>query len=231
MGPKRIVARFLRASLESEVQAAVKKWVSQNFKWMKAFYRTWYNRQRVGGEVFEKVVADLVPGYDPETGSISGHTDPAWTPYVGNYDFDRSEVPVVREQIRFRLLAELNDLYGQPVGMSSSFRWDTTTEERFFFGPMEFDVRRAKELIVARPRVVESLDVAEVAGFSSRVRGMNPSGDSVDVRFPVVVALTVRGTPVPIDGWNRIRKSIAAGDTVVPAVFLNARESKLVRVA
>ena len=162
--------------------------------------------------------------------SVSDRADPEWTPYVGDYDFDRSEMPAVREAIRAELLAQLNGLYGEPVGMSSAFRWDTTTEERFFFADSEYDVRRAKELIVARPRVVEQLDVSSIAGFASRVLGMNPSQDAVDLRFPVLVALTRRGTPIPIDGWNRIRKSIATGSVTVPAVFLNARESKLVRV-
>mgnify|MGYP000882141868 CR=1 FL=1 len=230
VSPRRTVARFLRASLQSAVRAAVKKEISENLRWAGSTYRTWYNRQVVGGKVFEQTVANLVPNYDPGTGQISDRADPEWTPYVGDYDFDRSEMPAVREAIRAELLAQLNGLYGEPVGMSSAFRWDTTTEERFFFADSEYDVRRAKELIVARPRVVEQLDVSSIAGFASRVLGMNPSQDAVDLRFPVLVALTRRGTPIPIDGWNRIRKSIATGSVTVPAVFLNARESKLVRV-
>ncbi len=229
MTPSQRVARSYMASvdaaLEPEVSRAVRDHMLKYLREMKTAYRRMYNAQKVEGKVFESILDMVIPNYEGLANGGVG-LDPTWVPYVGNVEFDRVDLPLVREMVRKSIMDTLNELYGQSMGMSSSFRWDTETEEEYWFLTHGFDVREAKRILTSRPRVVEALELEGVKGMASRSHGMNPDDSTVDIRFPVLVATTKGGNFLPIDGWNRIRKAIRQGETTVPAVFLNASESK-----
>lgn len=229
MTPSQRVARSYMASvdaaLEPEVSRAVRDHMLKYLREMKTAYRRMYNSQKVEGRVFESLLEGSIPNYEALTRGGEG-LDPSWIPYVGNADYPREDLPLVRELARKAVFSVLNELFGDAVGMSSSYHWDTETEEEFWFLTHGYDVREAKRIIVSRPRVVETLGVDTFRGMASRTLGMNPEDASVDLRLPVLVATTKGGNYLPIDGWNRIRKALRQGDMTVPAVFLNATETK-----
>lgn len=218
----------LPAGLQEEADRVVSSQVSKYLREMKTAYRRMYNAQKYGGKVFEDLVAAVVPNYDPDRGDFFPNLDPEWVPYVGRVDFDREQLPDVKKAVLRAFQKALSDLFGEPLGMSSEFRWDTETDEKFRFLNRWYDVRAAKQFLVRRPRVVEALSLDGIKGLAARALGMNPETDTVDVRLPVLVVLTPQGNLLPIDGWNRIRKALASGLSEVPAVFLNASESKRV---
>ena len=225
----RVARRFLVSSdLGAEVHTEVRRFMNRALPVMKALYRRMHNAQKVDGKVFEDTVGGVVPGYDPATGGWGGWMAAEFQPYVGRVDFTPDQLPQVREMVRAAMGVVLGELFGVALGMSSSFRWDTETAEEFWIFNQGYDVRAAKRLIVARPRVVEALSLEGLKGLSGRTTGMNPDADSVDLRFPVLVATTPRGLLLPIDGWNRIRKAFREDLTEVPAVILNASETRKV---
>lgn len=229
MTPTKKVASLYLASLDPGLAEAVKSEIRRSMlkylREMKAPYRKMYNAQKVDGKVFESILETSIPNYEALMGGGVG-LDSGWVPYVGNVNFDRGDLPAVREMARQAVFDVLSELFGEALGMSSAFRWDTETAEEFWFLTRGYDVRAAKRIIVSRPRVVESLEVEPVKGIAFRTQGMNPDSASVDIKFPVLVVTTAGGNYLPIDGWNRIRKAIRQGEAVVPAVFLNASESK-----
>lgn len=224
------VAGVLPPGLQQELEKEVSSVVSKTFKDGKSLYRRMYNTQKFTGKAFENVLDQVIPNYDINTGDFSSNLDPDWVPYIGRVDFDRQLLPDVKLAAQSALGKALNDIFGENLGLSSKFHWDTETEEQFWFLSHSFDVREAKRIIASKPRVVSPLSLEGIEGWANRVRGMNPDTNTVDIKFPVIVAMTQKGNSIPIDGWNRIRKAISNGLTEVPAVFLNSSESKKVRL-
>lgn len=232
--PKRVTARYLQAlspDFRERLRGVVSQKVMETIGVMGSVYKRIHNAQKVGGKTFENFLEDLIPHYDPRVGGFGDWVDPSWVPHIGPVEFEREDLEEVKKLVRDLLLQVLEEHYGESLGMSSAFRWDTETEEVFSFLLHSWDVRQAKRIIVARPRVVVAFSLEGLAGVASRVLGMNPSQDSVDFRLPIVVVTTPQGNYLPIDGWNRIRKALLQGLTEVPSVLLNASESRKVTLS
>jgi len=149
MTPSQRVARSYMASvdaaLEPEVSRAVRDHMLKYLREMKAAYRKMYNSQKVDGKVFESILENTIPNYEFLMAGGVG-LDPDWVPYVGDVSFDRGDFPAVREMARQAVFDVLSELFGEVLGMSSAFRWDTETAEEFWFLTRGYDVRAANVL-------------------------------------------------------------------------------------
>ena len=110
----------------------------------------------------------------------------------------------------------------------ASVQWDTTTEETYTFLAYAFDVRRAKEILVAKRHRLDNFDPSQWEDLAKRHIGVNPT--NVDLTVPVFFATPKKGVYLPIDGWNRIRKAIKEGVTELPAVMLNFKETQTILI-
>jgi hypothetical protein len=126
---------------------------------------------------------------------------------------------------------------------SDSITW-TRREEAFAFLLTEWDVNAAKDIIEAKPRRIERIDVACLEPFLSKrtetETGMTiragivvdddrvANDESIDLSIPIIVAFTPGGNALAIDGWHRIAKAVALGVEKLPAVCLTKAESKRV---
>jgi hypothetical protein len=218
----------LDSRLEDEILEKVREVFSKTFREMKTFYRRWFNTQKVEGKAFEGFLEQVLPQYDASTRTFYGDLDSTWIPYVGGVEFAREDLSEVRELVRHAVFEVLAEYYGEPLGMSNAFHWDTETEEEFWILGRGYDVRAAKRILVARPRVVERMALEGLNGLAGRTLGMNPDSSAVDLRLPILVVTTPSGNLLPIDGWNRIRKALASNAEDVPAVFFNAAETRRV---
>jgi hypothetical protein len=109
-----------------------------------------------------------------------------------------------------------------------------------------FDVRRAKALIRAKPRALESVAIADAGKFISDppqegqhtnavlvfgvpVDWPKAMSDETDLAVPVIVC-PLRGGNFLIDGWHRVAKAKATGVAELPCVILTPAEAKKVQV-
>lgn len=115
--------------------------------------------------------------------------------------------------------------------MSDAFFWDVDRPERWESGDSVFHVQRAKQLIVAFPREVISLEVAPIFsdGESRRIhlREQDLSDPRIDLQFPVILAMGENALLL-IDGWHRIAKARQMKVQEVNAVILTREETKLI---
>jgi hypothetical protein len=121
-------------------------------------------------------------------------------------------------------------------------------EQRFFLGAWAFNIDRARNLIIERPRETQRLPVtmwAEAYGLaplpgkhSMSLIGPGPNFDrdyamTTDVTEPVIVAtLHSRGigeAPLLIDGTHRLYRAYQAGLPHLPAFVLDVEESLAIR--
>lgn len=129
-----------------------------------------------------------------------------------------------------------------PLPYSSELDWHLE-EEWFRFIGTRFDVRRAKQLIVERPRFVELMDPEPCRPYIdfpdedgkplihipidfARLEGWGENEGTFP--FPVITAQLEEGRIV-IDGWHRAAKALMQGDEKIPAVALTEEESKEVQ--
>lgn len=121
--------------------------------------------------------------------------------------------------------------------MSDEIHWSYHSEF-FTFLFKTWDVAAAKAIIREEPRVVECIDVSDLAKFigtSTRVgvlisRERVENDDRIDLMVPLVAVVTPKGNGLVIDGWHRVAKAVALGVSTLPVVWLNAGESARVRL-
>jgi len=121
--------------------------------------------------------------------------------------------------------------------LSSEFDWEVDREEVFNFLARGWDVSKAKQLIIDKPREVLDANLSGVANFVQRpkegqiIAGITidwsdiDESDEYDCDFPGILITTSEGT-FPIDGWHRFAKGLDEGRTVFPCVILDEAETK-----
>ena len=110
---------------------------------------------------------------------------------------------------------------------SAKFNWNTEQVEHYLFLSAIFDVRKAKQIIAAKPRRIYKLQLSEVKAPAARSHVV-AIGEDVDLEFPAIL-VTLKETNWPIDGWHRICLGIKNGLETLPCVILNKAETKQVR--
>jgi len=124
---------------------------------------------------------------------------------------------------------------------SNEVQWNTTENETFRFLRSAWDVRKAKELIAAKPRKVDEMSIsgpAELVGspvgptfvMGITVNWSRCESHEVNMDVPVILARRKDGTHMPIDGWHRIAKAKMTGRTTLPCVVLTRKESIQVEI-
>lgn len=118
--------------------------------------------------------------------------------------------------------------------LSSSFSWDVEREEQAVEIGQVFDVRRAKQIIVEKPRPVEPIDLSVYRAFFEqeledvRLR-TDVDWNSVDPDLPVIFG-SERGKKFPIDGRHRLTKALREGRTSCLAVSLTDEETRAIQL-
>jgi hypothetical protein len=117
---------------------------------------------------------------------------------------------------------------GKPL-MSSDFTWDVDRPERTHELFDRYDVRKAKQILVASPRAVEFIDLKKHgAALQKWLEDLelkpNVDWDKIDVAVPVLFVRTTGGT-FPIDGRHRLAKALKERHDFIAAVFLTLAET------
>ena len=130
----------------------------------------------------------------------------------------------------------------QEEASSKNFEWHYDASEIFEFVFSQYDVRKAKEIIHNKPRVIGNMalegmktiiprrPVKQEDGSFSMHPGISVNWEridteEVDLSVPVIVITQKNGGMLPIDGWHRMAKALDKGMTHLPAVLLNRKES------
>jgi hypothetical protein len=113
--------------------------------------------------------------------------------------------------------------------MSSDFTWDVNTPERTHELFERYDVRKAKQIIVASPRAVDFVDLKKHgAAIRAFMDGLTLRNDvdwhKIDVTVPVIFVRTQAGT-FAIDGRHRLAKALKERHDFIAAVFLTMEET------
>jgi hypothetical protein len=117
---------------------------------------------------------------------------------------------------------------------SSDFEWKLkdqkgNEDEIWSAGGHEFDVIKAKRIIMKSPREIEMIHVEEFTMFIELFCVIKPrKGVVYDTEFPVIVASFSKGGRLIIDGWHRLHFAIQAGKVQIPAVILTVEETRRV---
>ncbi len=119
--------------------------------------------------------------------------------------------------------------------MSSDFTWDLDRPERTQELCERYDVQKAKQIIVADPRLVEFVDLkTHGAAVQDCLDGVKLKSDvdwaKIDVNFPSIFVRTASGK-FPIDGRHRLAKALRDGIGAVPVVYLSETETDSIRTA
>lgn len=124
--------------------------------------------------------------------------------------------------------------------MSSEFEWNTTPElYRFFVGT--WDVAKAKQIILKKPRDVTRIRLTSLKSYVERPQrndlinaGHNIDWNKIDtpgmidLAIPLIGVLVKNAGPWIIDGWHRMAKGFEAGQEIFSVVLLTQKESNSV---
>ncbi len=118
--------------------------------------------------------------------------------------------------------------------LSSDFEWDLARAEQAVDFPEVYDVRKAKRIIVERPRPVEFLEMQRYAErFRAFLEGVrlrhNVNWEMIDTGIPLILGQS-EGVKISIDGRHRMQRALDIKLTSVPAVILTEEETDSVRI-
>ena len=105
--------------------------------------------------------------------------------------------------------------------------WISDRDETFDFLGITFDIRKAKEILQARPRESRPLEVRKYEGLLEMISGFSATSE-VNLEVPIICLAVGKGS-FPIDGWNRILEAKRSGVPAIPCVRLTAEEQALIR--
>src|SRR5260370_834510 len=127
------------------------------------------------------------------------------------------------------------DLSSSP--MSSDFEWNLERSEVATarldppYNYQEYDVRKAKRLIVEAPRAVKELDLLHYGEWLQdqlQYCDVSPTLSQVDLGLPVIFGRLPAGN-LPLDGWHRIKKALETGAKSLPVIYLSEEETEAIR--
>ena len=122
--------------------------------------------------------------------------------------------------------------------MTDQFNWRLTKEiYQFLWG--RWDVTKAKEIIIAKPRAIAVVGLQTLRHYVERPEGDEFSAGhtinwdlvdngEVDTDFPLIGVMLTEG-PWIIDGWHRMAKGFENGQDDYPVACLDKNESGSIR--
>lgn len=124
--------------------------------------------------------------------------------------------------------------------LSSTINWNTKDVEYFVFFRESFDIRKAKNIIVSKPRKIVTINVEELFRYvglpdqngkiSFLSIAIDPSlVDKADLSIPLIMITKPTGL-FCVDGWHRLAKARLEGLKELPVVVLNKKETKQIEV-
>ena len=114
---------------------------------------------------------------------------------------------------------------------SSEINWQPKLSERTTVGPMVFDIAKAKNLIVAKPRPIEmkTLSTFKPMYYLMDIKVDYEKARQTDLKVPVI-AVNFEGKPLIIDGWHRYASALKQNLPEIAVVTLGDDELPLVRI-
>jgi hypothetical protein len=110
---------------------------------------------------------------------------------------------------------------------SSETDWQPRLGEQFIFAGKHYDLAKAKALIKAAPRPVESKPLGLFkAMYYEAVKIDWDKAEKTDPAIPLIVATEEGGKLVLIDGWHRYAKALRTRLAEIPTVTLTEDETK-----
>lgn len=114
--------------------------------------------------------------------------------------------------------------------MNSSFiKWTLNRVETFVILGVEFDIQKAKSIIVDSPRLVYDIEVEKLRFISRWPHIYKDIKQKADLSIPIIMAKIGRGH-LPIDGWHRIHKALSLKEEVLSCVFLTSAETRIIQI-
>src|SRR6266403_84478 len=104
--------------------------------------------------------------------------------------------------------------------------WRPDHHEPFVFMNAAWDVWKAKEILLTKPRDSFPLEVQKYQALLEMIAGF--SNNTVDLDVPIICVGVGKGL-LPIDGWNRILEASRQSRAIIPAVRLTKDEEALIR--
>jgi len=106
---------------------------------------------------------------------------------------------------------------------SSEVKWDNRPEQ-FEFLSVFFDVSKAKQMVMEKPRDIVHFPLAGLSLFLPLIR--KKATRKVDLSIPILV-VTIDCGYLPIDGWHRVEEAMVVGGVEkLPAVIFNYEETR-----
>lgn len=114
--------------------------------------------------------------------------------------------------------------------MNSSIEvtWQTDRIESFVILGTEFDIKEAKQLIIASPRPIIQLNTEDLRFISKWVATFWRIEVKADLTVPIIMASIGAGY-LPIDGWHRIHRAFKKNIQTIPAVILTPDETRKIQ--
>jgi len=121
---------------------------------------------------------------------------------------------------------------------SDDFTWELREDEFYNFVGTKFDITKAKQIIIEKPRSIFYGDVSGLwSGICDGFVGGSKVVGNVNIDFPLISAFmwlgklnedgTKKISSWVVDGWNRIELAMKKNVAELPVVCLNEEESKL----
>jgi hypothetical protein len=115
--------------------------------------------------------------------------------------------------------------------MSSDVSWAQGGTDTFTLMGQEFDLQKARDLIMKKARPVVDVSIADFEGLSGLVSvdaGRVESNIDIDLKHPLILVPGERGRML-IDGWHRVARAGSEGLKTLPAVLLDESEAAAIR--
>lgn len=110
---------------------------------------------------------------------------------------------------------------------SSEIKWNTDRIETFKILGAEFDIQKAKRIIVATPRQLGTIATPELKFCSRWVATFWRLEKDADMSIPIIFCSLGAGHLL-IDGWHRLHSAEKRGIGILPTIYLNPSETKLI---
>lgn len=112
--------------------------------------------------------------------------------------------------------------------LSSDFEWNINKGEEEVFDCVghEFDIQKAKRIIVKSPRPVVKVNVANYSALLDSVVKLDRRNVTYDLSVPIIIGTLRNGGLLLLDGWHRVQGAVKEGVEELPAVILDKDETK-----
>jgi hypothetical protein len=115
---------------------------------------------------------------------------------------------------------------------SKDFEWHEVKNEHFEHNNLNYDVNKAKKIIMESPRPIYWVPIVMLKKAARETRIDRTLDSKVDLKIPIIMVTIDNGEYLCIDGYHRIRKAIKINKkdnsklNKLLGVVLNKKETK-----